>query len=145
MSDNPKSFVDKIRARVDAMAMDDDLARDVAEIVGGGMHARAMSGRGPDGQPWAENSPVTIRRKGHAQVGVGLTGEMLSIGNFTTAYTISGGAVTLHYSGPTEKLGWFEGNNNYGIERPVWGADPTIRADVGDRLRRHCRSALKSK
>lgn len=115
------------------MQPDDRLGADLAELIGGAMHERCMRMVAPDQSPWKENAPATIRKKGHAQVGVGLTREMLKRQHFTDLWYVSGSTFELVYSGPTDKLGWFQGDNRYGIIRVAWGLDDSIQARV-DRL-----------
>jgi hypothetical protein len=63
----------------------DDVADELAETIGGGMHDRSLEATAPDGTPWARNAPSTIARKGFDMPGID-SGEMLSRDNFTTDY-----------------------------------------------------------
>lgn len=121
--------------RLGRLRIDDDMAERLAEVIGGGMHDRAMQQASPDGDRWQENAESTVARKGHGIVGVD-SGEMLYRDNFTRNKKYSGGNFTLAYAGPVDKLRWFEGDNNYGVARKVWGMDPIIRHDADQEIRR---------
>lgn len=139
---NAGQVIARMGAMLGSIAIDQRLARDLAEIIGGGMHDRATSSRNPDGTPYPRNAPSTVKRKGFDWPGID-TNEMLRRSNFTDSYRYFNEQFILNYSGPADKLGWFEGDNNYGISRIVWGSDPTIDAAVGDRMREHVDEKVK--
>jgi hypothetical protein len=111
---------------LDRHGVDAELAESLAESIGGAMWERAMAQRDPAGQTWTANAESTIRKKGHDHVGID-SGEMLEKDNFTSDYHYTSRGFNLRYSGPADKLAWFEGDNRYGIERKVWGMDDAIR------------------
>lgn len=139
---NYLDVIDNLRASLAGLEADTGLAREMAEIVGGGIHDRCMRQEGPDGSIWFANAESTIKEKGHDIVGLGITQEMLTRTHFTSSSSANRDGIVIHYDGPAEKIRWFEGDNRYGISRPLWGLDPTIRAEISDRLRDHFKDNL---
>jgi hypothetical protein len=128
--DNGADVVARLREKIEGLADLQDLAEDLMDTIGGGMHDRCMDQRAPDGTPWTPDAPATVARKGHAIVGID-SGEMLQRSNFTSQSMTNQDGFTLFYSGPADKVRHFEGDNRYGIARPMWGMDSTI-ADATD-------------
>jgi hypothetical protein len=138
---NDDDVVMRLREKIEGFADLQDLGDDLTEIIGGGMHDRCMMTVAPDGTPWARNAPTTIAMKGFDFPGVD-TGEMLDRSNFTSQYQLQDAGYTLYYSGPADKLRYFEGNNRYGIDRTAWGMDASIADATDERLRRYFRERL---
>jgi hypothetical protein len=138
---NDDDVVMRLREKIEGFADLQDLGDDLTEIIGGGMHDRCTRTTAPDGTPWARNAPGTIARKGFDDPGTD-TGEMLDRSNFTSQYQLQDAGYTLYYSGPADRLRWFEGDNRYGVARPAWGLDPFIVPDVDERLRQYFRERL---
>ncbi len=135
LQSNAGTVTAQLAEAVSGMAPDHELARQLAQLIGGMMHDRCTRMEDPEGSPWTENAPSTIARKGHDQVGID-SGEMLDRSNFTDLYDLTADNLfELTYGGPADKLGWFEGDNRYGIARVVWGLDPDIRAAALDLIR----------
>lgn len=94
---------------------------------------RFVSGIGPDGTPWPENSPVTIERKGRNQPLIGEGTLMESIhyqlvgGNTLEIGSSMEYAAMQHFGGTKEEFPWLWGDIP---ERPFLGISEEDEAEI---------------
>lgn len=94
---------------------------------------RFVSGIGPDGTPWPENSPVTIERKGRNQplVGGGTLNQQIEkelVGsNILEIGSSMQYAAMQHFGGTKDEFPWLWGNIP---ERPFLGISEDDEAEI---------------
>jgi hypothetical protein len=109
----------------------------LARVIQDGILARVQAKRNPDGTPWEDNKPSTIKKKGRNDPGVD-TGEMLDPRNLAGTATIGRNSVTVSYAGSPDarqKLEWFAQQTPVKVSRFVWGLDNQIRTALSREFR----------
>jgi hypothetical protein len=136
-----------LRTLVDSLGLESPgesaatLADDLFDLQAQRIRDRSLAQRAPDGTTWADNEPRYAARKGYKPVGVGLTGEMLSLEQLRGDRRLGDESATMQYGKDAwnrQKAKWFsEGNDRGQPERPFWEITADDRDALDALARRH--------